>query len=151
VSDQVHVETWLTKLFGEPEQINGANRCLTYLWRWIIADRSTWKAYLHKFTGSDWSRDLHDHPKRFISIGLLGSYLEESPSGFKRYRAPWIRTFPAEHRHRLTTPWGPCWTLVIVLKTEREWGFWNDGRFIPWESYVRGADRHVADQNKDCA
>lgn len=140
----------LDRLFGLAEEINGAERCPTYLWRWTLFGRRSFKAYLHRFTGNDWSRDLHDHPKRFISIGLWGSYLEESPTGFRRYRAPWFRTFAAEHKHRLTTPWGTCWTLVIVLKTVRDWGFWHEGRWIRWDNYVNGSESKTADKMKDC-
>jgi hypothetical protein len=140
----------LDRLFGKVEEINGNERCSTYLYRWVIASLAGRKIYLHKFVGNDWSRDLHDHPKRFISIGIWGSYLEETPKGKTRYRAPWMRTFPADHKHRLTTPWGVCWTIVIVLKTVREWGFWHEGRFIEWEEYVRGSSSHIADQIKDC-
>lgn len=140
----------LNRLLGAPEEINGRHRCPTYLWRWTIGSTRWGKVYLHKFTGADWSYDLHDHPKRFISIGLWGSYLEETPTGRRRYRAPWARTFPAHHRHRLSTPWGVCWTLVIVLRTVREWGFWHEGRFIPWEQYVDGAESGIADKMKAC-
>lgn len=83
----------LNLLFGEPEQINGHERCETYLWRWTIAKWSGRGIYLHHFVGDDWSRDLHDHPKRFIFIGLWGWYIEETPlaDGFRRmdtYTAP---------------------------------------------------------------
>lgn len=139
----------LNKVFGQAEEINGHERCSTYLYRWVLAIGRDWKAYLHRFVGDDWSRDLHDHPKRFISVGLWGSYLEETPAGQRRYRAPWVRTFPAEHRHRLTTPWGDCWTLVIVLKTQRVWGFWHQGRFIRWQDYVADGSAE-ADQQKAC-
>lgn len=43
----------------------------------------------------------------------------------------------------------PCWTLVIVLRTEREWGFWHDGEFYRWDEYVRGKGG-VADKMKAC-
>lgn len=141
---------WLDRRFGAAEEINGHERCSTYLFRWHLLSTRRAKAYLHKFVGDDWSRDLHDHPKRFISIGLWGSYLEHSPTGQRRYRAPWVRSFPAVHRHRLTTPWGTCWTLVIVLRTVREWGFWHDGRFIPWHDYVDGTESALADKMKAC-
>lgn len=144
------------RLFGEPEEINGGERCPTYLWRWTIF---TWKGhfslYLHHFVGDDWSRDLHDHPKRFISIGLWGWYIEQTPGIFpgetesKIYRAPWIRTFPATHIHRLSVPSKNCWTLVAVLKPVREWGFWHLGRFMPWRDYVNGKDG-IADKMKAC-
>lgn len=141
----------LDRIFGKAEEINGANRCPTYLWRWVIFQwRGHFSIYLHHFIGDDWSLDKHDHPKRFISIGLWGWYLEDTPTGTTRFHAPWIRSFPAEHIHRLRVPSKNCWTLVIVLKAVREWGFWHDGRFISWASYVKGADKELADKMKAC-
>jgi hypothetical protein len=146
----------LNLLFGEPEQINGHDRCETYLWRWTVAKWRGRGIYLHHFVGDDWSRDLHDHPKRFISIGLWGWYIEETPWAgvpgglhFKKYSAPWIRTFPATHIHRLSVPSKNTWTMVIVLKPVREWGFWHLNRFIPWRRYVEGEDG-IADKMKAC-
>lgn len=152
----------LTKLFGWPEEINGGERCPTYLYRWQL-----WKwtghltIYLHHFVGDDWSMDLHDHPKSFISIGLWGWYIEETPF-YKRgewvgilspsrkiWQAPWLRTFPATHVHRIDCPSKNCWTLVIVLKPVREWGFWHLGKFMNWRDYVDGKDG-LADKMKSC-
>jgi len=136
------------RLFGRAEEINGRERCPTYLYRWTLAARrGLFGVYLHHFVGDDWSRDLHDHPKRFISIGLWGWYIEETPTSRRKYRAPWIRTFPAEHIHRLMVPSKNTWTLVIVLKPVREWGFWHEGRFIGWREYVEGK---TADKMKAC-
>lgn len=158
----------LNKLFGVPEEINGRNRCPTYLYRWFLLRTRWFKAYLHHFVGDDWSLDLHDHPKRFISIGLRGSYVEWTPDShivgldekFAIFNAPWIRSFPADHIHRLAmvrsggangTPekLHDCWTLVIVLRGTREWGFWHLGRFIHWRAYVNGQDG-IADKMKAC-
>lgn len=172
----------LTKLFGEPEEINGAHRCPTYLYRWFlygdrrrdslagrIMGKPMFKVYLHHFVGDDWSLDLHDHPKRFISFGLKGRYVEQTPckslvdgdpagtTQSRTFTAPWVRSFPSEHIHRLrmVRRWNgsleECWTLVIVLRGTREWGFWHLGRFIPWLSYVRGADSHIADARTACS
>jgi hypothetical protein len=158
----------LTRLFGKAEEINGGNRCPTYLYRWAILPRRLSErigkvnVYLHRFVGDDWALDLHDHPKRFISIGLWGSYVEHTPKfcwGNGRlcesctrqrvWRAPWIRSFPANHIHRLTgpTPERPCWTLVVVGREVRSWGFWNLGEFIPWRRYVGSS---LADERKAC-
>lgn len=132
--------------FFRREEMDGDGRCATYLVRWTLL--KWWggrSVYLHHFVGDDWSRDLHDHPKRFISIGLWGRYVEESmrrdsfstATMSREYRAPWIRTFPAAHIHRLRLVDGrPCWTLVIVLKTTRSWGFWHAGSWVPWRTYV---------------
>ena len=154
----------INRIFGY-EVINGAGRC-PYLHRWcLFVGPFGIRLYLHKFVGSDWSRDLHDHPKRFISIGLWGSYIEETPAtpwphgehqarkipprarNQRRYRAPWIRSFPAEHIHRLILDCPVCWTLVLTLPESRPWGFWVRGEWIPWKQYVY-SDR--ADEAKDC-
>jgi hypothetical protein len=156
---------WLSRLFTI-EEINGGNRCPTYLYRWTLFQprRPAWLwrgfgIYLHKFVGDDWSLDLHDHPKRFISVGLKGYYLEKSidpttasGSRIRLYVAPWLRTFPAHHIHRLygPTPDRPCWTFVIVLWHVREWGFWHDNLFIPWRQYVKGKASHIADAMRAC-
>lgn len=141
------------------EEINGGERCPTHLYRWTLARIGSYRLYLHHFVGDDWSLDMHDHPKRFISIGLKGSYVEETPflpadSEWEKlgpvrttYRAPWIRSFPAEHVHRLSVPSKSCWTLVITLKATRQWGFWHFGSFVPWRKYVAGPE---ADARKAC-
>jgi hypothetical protein len=137
---------WVKRLLDRMfrlEEINGDGLCPTYLYRWTLLRWGTLAVYLHKFVGDDWSLDLHDHPKRFWSIGLLGGYNEWTPgSNFCReWRAPWIRTFPAVHTHRLTgpSPDNPCWTLVITGKPVRAWGFWHFGQFVPWRKYVSSA------------
>lgn len=157
------------RILGPAEEINGLGRCPTYLYRWTLLKlRGRFSVYLHHFVGDDWSRDLHDHPKRFISIGLRGWYCEETPifpmtyrtelwtSGLgeantfisrRIYRAPWIRTFPPTHIHRIVVPSKDCWTLVIVLKPVREWGFWPHGRWVNWRAYVQSKD---ADSAKGC-
>lgn len=188
------IEQVLSKLFRY-EAINGGERCPTYLHRWTIFQprwaRWFWRGfgvYLHNFVADDWSRDLHDHPKRFISIGLRGRYREWTPSpsraelrrrlagerepnvfpcGCSRlkveygmcrtysdrttdYAAPWLRTFPAEHVHRITLiERQPAWTLVIVLASVREWGFWPSGRWVHWREYVKPGNAE-ADKAKSC-
>jgi len=153
------MKTFLDRVFGKAEEINGGERCPTYLYRWVLLRLWGRGVYLHHFVGDDWSRDLHDHPKRFISIGLRGWYEEYTPCScgrmdctdfsVKRWTAPWFRSFPAEHIHRITTPSRSCWTLVIVGKSSRPWGFWHRGQFIGWRSYVDGQDG-IADKMKAC-
>lgn len=138
---------WIDKIF-QLEEINGGERCPTYMFRWtLLKIGKLASVYLHHFVNDDWSRDLHDHPKRFISIGLAGQYTEETPKGERIYRAPWIRTFPANHIHRIRLHAGPCWTLVIVLWPVREWGFWVHGKWMHWKQYVGSAQ---ADAAKNC-
>lgn len=138
----------LNRMFGVAEEVTGDGTCPTYLFRWKVLSLQNRKVYLHYFVGDDWSQDQHDHPKRFISIGLWGGYIEETPTGEVHYRAPWFRTFPAEHIHRLRLGQHRCcWTLVIVLKPVRPWGFWHDGRWIPWREYVASEE---AERRKSC-
>ena len=127
------------------EEINGDGRCATYLYRWTLCATRWGKLYLHHFVGNDWSGDLHDHPKRFVSIGLRVSYIEQSLDGFRLWRAPWIRSFGATHRHRLYA--SDCWTLVWVGRPVREWGFWQEGHWIHWSEYVSGP---AGDRGQDC-
>lgn len=130
------------------EEINGGERCPTYLYRWTILATRWFSVYLHRFVNEDWSLDMHDHPKRFISIGLTGSYVEETPAGERTYRSPWIRSFPATHIHRTRLLDGkPCTTLVIVLRVVRPWGFWHMGQWIHWRAYVDG---ETASKMKAC-
>ena len=101
--------------------------------------------YLHHFRCSD-ARSMHDHPKRFVTVGLRGGYVEESldPSSLlrtcasgrvrRRYVAPWIRAFPARHVHRVGVSRG-AWTLAYVGPATREWGFLHRGRWIPWRRF----------------
>jgi hypothetical protein len=137
----------IDRIFGL-EEING-ELCPTYMFRWRLLRLPWFQIYLHHFVGDDWAGDRHDHPKRFVSIGLSGEYVEETPEGERIYRAPWIRTFPATHTHRirLSKPEQDCWTVVIALRAVRDWGFWHAGRWIHWELYVGSA---TATKMKSC-
>ena len=143
---------WLDRL-QHPEEINGGGTCPTYLYRWTLLSTPWFKLYLHKFVADDWAGDLHDHPKRFWSIGLRGSYTEtyeHAPGNrvCRVWRAPWFRTFLATHKHRLTIePGKTCWTLVAVGRPARQWGFWVGARWVPWYEYVGSAR---AEANKAC-
>jgi hypothetical protein len=132
----MRVIDWIFKL----EEINGDKRCPMYLYRWrLLRVPGCFAIYLHRFVGDDWARDQHDHPKRFISIGIWGSYIEETPFGERLYRAPWVRTFPSIHIHRLRlVNQRPCWTIVLVGPVQREWGFWQGDQWIQWLKYVKG-------------
>lgn len=143
----------LDKLFKH-EIIDGGGRC-EYLHRWRMFSRRWLGIYLHHFVDSDWSRDFHDHPRRFISIGLWGGYTEERPrtplnqhlTVRSYFRAPWLRTFNAHHIHRVILQQNrPCWTLVIVLRVTRPWGFWPDS-WVWFKDYLE-SDR--ADDARIC-
>ena len=137
------------RFFGKAEEINGNKMCETYLFRWTVFTVLGVSGYLHKFVDDDWSTDMHDHPRIFISFGLWGSYIEQTPGKNRTYAAPWVRIFPAAHIHRLMLPIDRktgkkkvCWTFVIVLRKTRKWGFWVYSKggysWIHSMKYVRG-------------
>lgn len=126
-----------------------------YMLRWVLFKRKDGRAlYLHKLVGDDWSRDPHDHPRDFVSIGLWGSYIEhryryEEPvlyyDEMRVWTAPWFRKFPAGSTfiHRLAAGHKPCWTLVYTGPyTDRTWGFYTREGWIQYEEYFR---RHTND------
>lgn len=53
----------------------------------------------------------------------------------ERMRAGMIRHRPAEHRHRTKVHPKGCWTLVIMGRLERQWGFWVGGRWLGFREY----------------
>ena len=127
-----------------------------YILRWVINKCAlTGEAvYVHKIIGSDWAREPHDHPKPFVSIGLKGSYVEEVYTASYEYglqqetsmvwEAPWYRSFPANHIHRLVVPEGqdPAWTLCltgqVAVDRAEEWGFYSpDGSRTLFRDYMR--------------
>lgn len=141
---------WIKQLFPY-ETMDGNGQCPIYLERWTILLAFKCGVYLHHFLGDDWASDPHDHPRRFVSIGLKGWYFEDvyDVSGelksTTRYNAPWMRTFPAEHLHRVRAiECGNVWTLVIVLPKSRSWGFVRDGIWIPFREYVFGGKSRKA-------
>jgi len=108
-----------------------------YLMRWHIIPRNRLcNVYLHRYTGSDKNRDLHDHPWGSVSFLLSGELVEESPMphGFLLWRK--IRRFlpvfrRAKLAHRIVLLRGPAWTLFITGPAWRRWGFltpdgWTD-------------------------
>lgn len=133
------------------EEINGGGRCPTYLYRWRVFRWRGRALYVHRFVGEDWSRDLHDHPKHFVTLMVAGGYVETTAAGDREYRAPWLRSFRPDHAHRVAVrPGDECWTLVLVSGAVRPWGFWHGGTWILWSDYVRGWASGIADRVAVC-
>lgn len=123
----------------------------TYLERFPLIKTPWFRVYLHKFLSADANRRPHDHPARFIAIGLWGGYVETqhlfttSGSGFtestmmREYDAPFIRSFTPNYIHKIASVRPNTWTLVIVFKPVRVWGFWGiNGSFIEHKDYNDG-------------
>ncbi len=132
-----------------------------YLIRWnllgIGEDSKYFSIKLHKILASD-SNNLHNHPWKFVSIILKGSYLETtkwyyqgdytgwSPSVWsecnkcyvtsKIFSSGSILKRPAYWAHSLVIT-KPVWTLVFTFKKVQTWGFFTKEGFINWKDYSK--------------
>lgn len=135
-----------------------------YLHRWTLfrTKKDGWfskiglgdlRLYIHKFTASDHTKCLHDHPNTLISFIFWNGYDEEAWDPKTRttnkvvYKAPVLRRFPAAHCHRVhLLNDKPAWSLVFMFPKERNWGFFvtdkehtggKRRRWVPWDEYER--------------
>lgn len=109
--------------------------------------------FLHRFLRSDHDRCLHDHPWPSVSI-LLWGYLyevlpyEEDDMYFEFSR--WVPKFKpifrtAKHKHRIILKSKDAWTLFAVGFKQRSWGFWPNGKFVPWKTYLHVDENETID------
>lgn len=101
------------------------------------------KLMVHRFLPNADDRDMHDHPRGFVTLVLRGRYDDHSldPGAgtvrVDRLRPGSIRHRPAKHIHRTKVGPDGCWTLVVMGPMERAWGFWRDGRWMYWRDHER--------------
>jgi len=153
----------INKLLRKEEIKRGDGKI--YLHRWTIVRTSTngffskiglgdIRLYIHKFTSSDISTH-HDHPSNNYSTMIKGSYTEEyydkksKSIKSRKYNAPCFRFFPASHIHRIIIN-RPCWTIVLMTKKRKEWGFYTEydlscnklkkKKWIKWDEFN---DRYI--------
>lgn len=115
---------------------------VNYLTRWFIIPRNRFfNIYLHRFSGSDDDRALHDHPWHSFSIRLRGELKEVYQPKGGPYWAIRTRTPPrfcfrrATFAHRLILVGKkPAWTLFITGPRIREWGFLCPKGWQHWSS-----------------
>lgn len=131
-----------------------------FLRRYTLFKCRRFQVHLHQFFRSDKTRCLHDHPWPFTTIILRGGYWEWIPdkwvgdppsSGFAptpittivRVRRVWrpagyIGRYPAQHAHRIAVnPKRLPWSLVIVGRKVRPWGFWGPHGWTVWRDSHR--------------
>ena len=98
--------------------------------------------YIHQILRSDEELDMHDHPWKFTSVILSGSYEETvtSPPYFDTTR--WFRHYQgdvvehaAEEAHRLRLTSKEVWTLVITSGRKREWGYQTKTGWLGHKEY----------------
>lgn len=88
--------------------------------------------FLHRMSGPDPGKDLHDHPWWFASFVLWGGYVQRwaetrTPDDFsvgRRRRWTW-KSLPLDVCHTITKVEGTTWTLVIHGPRRRDWGFYT--------------------------
>jgi hypothetical protein len=115
-----------------------------YLDRLRLAQTPWFGVYLHHIHRPDRETDPHDHPWWFASLVLTGGYIEQvwpdktrKGCHFVRSRRRWsLKCLSRGAAHIITGTSGPLWTLVVVGPDKDEWGFWQEGRYVPWRSYV---------------
>ena len=134
-----------------PDLVIGEN----YLSRWFIAKNireidakhhipsraetyiNNWSnIYLHKISGSDDDRALHDHPWLNISIILRGSYIEIYHDKEVIRTAGSIVFRRGNTAHRLAVNGGTVWSLFITGPKYREWGFRCSAGWKHWKKFT---------------
>lgn len=82
--------------------------------------------------------DLHDHPAAYVSLILSGGYWEQTPEGRFRRKPGHLRFRSGRslHRLQLDPKAGEVWTLFIMFRRTRNWGFRTRGGWVPHEKYL---------------
>ncbi len=110
---------------------------VTYLRRWWLVKTPAGGIALHKMTAPDARPELHDHPFPFISIVLAGGYIERrlDPTMMHVDEHHVVRRINIVRRHdahSIRALLGPvCWTLLLVGRHRRTWGFWEPDEWHP--------------------
>lgn len=131
-----------------------------YMKRLVIFRTPLFGMQLQRLYRADADRDLHDHPRVFLSVLLRGTYIEQYARGVYRdhhlYTLGRVRLgglpkflgvvrynwMPLDKAHRIDTlhrrkDSGPVWSLLFVGPRHRVWGFYTDDGFVPWQEYVK--------------
>jgi hypothetical protein len=117
-----------------------------YMERYIVFGCDLFSRYIHKFIEADWTRLPHNHPRKFWSFILAGSYIEycyEKKAGSYKiveneYLPGDINFIGLDTIHRIVGVYEPCWTLCFGGRRKQGWGFFDTkiGRYIPYALYM---------------
>lgn len=100
-----------------------------YLTRWRVIQTPLFGIYVHRFTGPDPRRTLHDHPWPFVSIILSGGYVERrlNPTNMVVNEGRLVRRINIMRRgdaHSITRLCkNPTWSIVLAGRRARTWGY----------------------------
>lgn len=114
-----------------------------YMIRWRLIETPWFGVFFHRILRDDSDRHLHDHPWPFTSIMLRSGYVEHLPGGpvcswhfgdVVRHRATDLHRVTL-HRDADGNP-RPAWSLVLIGRRVRDWGFQTEAGWIQWEEYL---------------
>lgn len=114
-----------------------------YMRRFFLTPRR-WplRIFLHHIVRSDSDRDCHDHPFDFATYLVRGSYLERIRNPFGTAFYGWrfaqrgsLLDNKAEHTHKVELD-EPVWSLLLVSRARRAWGFWTENGWVDWRTYL---------------
>lgn len=145
-------------------EVIGAPAC-PVMHRWTLARVRGRKLIVHHFLPDSEDMSVHDHPSPFWTLVLRGGYddiglcpackgrghIEAAYREWgcpiagcvggeiagERMRAGMLRHRAALHSHRTRTLPTGAWTLVLMGRKQRAWGFWNRGRWWPWADHEK--------------
>lgn len=130
------MDTFVIPNLDDPEE--------TYLTRLRIIQTPLFGIYLHRMDGPDSRSTLHDHPWNFRSFVLRGGYIERrlNPHTMQVKELHVVQRYNrvrAHEAHAIRILMRvPTWTLVIVGRRVRTWGYWE-----PNGSYSAGREQPV--------
>jgi hypothetical protein len=125
-----------------------------YLRKLYLIRTPLFQVSLHWIRRPDPGRDLHDHPRNFVSVILRGAYAEESPRGseplwieledgrphmntrwtIRRQGSVAYRRATDPHRIAMVSP--DTLTLVLWGPKRRPWGFHTPRGWVGWRIYT---------------
>lgn len=115
--------------------------------RWTLINIGVAKLLVHHFLPDGRDVDYHDHPRSFLTFVFRGRYFDLTPKGSETVKAPAIRYRSADHAHKTNTDHRGAWSLVLMGRLVRPWGFVRNGKWMPWKVY----DRVYGNNSNRCA
>lgn len=100
-----------------------------YLTRWRVIQTPWFGLYLHRIDTPDSRPTLHDHPWDFTALVLRGGYIERrlntrTMTVDEDRKIRWVNRMRTHDYHAITRLRRvPTWTLVVVGKRRRTWGY----------------------------
>jgi hypothetical protein len=90
--------------------------------RYQIIKCKWFNIYLHYLDASIWEPTCHDHPWWFITLLIWPGYTEQVNGKLHRRWPGMVLYRPAKFQHRVLTPHGSSWSLILTGPKVREWG-----------------------------